>query len=113
MKKIIPIFTILFFSSLSFATKDAREALIQKKFRSTRKEMKKCLEYLGRQVFPTFMVKFAIKDGKAKDIVFPDSELKETEVSCLSAVIKKIDFEGVASVQVQQTVIFRSQSGSD
>lgn len=114
MKSKLPLLIILMFSTLIFANdKEARGALIQKKFQSSRKDLKKCLEYEGRQVFPTFMVKFAIKEGKAQDISFPGSELKENEVSCMEGVLKKLDFTGVASAQVQQNINFRAQSGSD
>lgn len=110
----LQIFTILFFSTLCFANdKEARGALIQKKFGSTRKEMKKCLDAPGRQLYPNFSVKLAIKEEKAQDISFPDSELKTDEVTCLEGVIKKIKFEGIDSAQVQQTINIRSKSGSE
>ncbi|HXH73415.1 MAG TPA: hypothetical protein VNJ08_00515 [Bacteriovoracaceae bacterium] len=114
MKLPIHFVAILLFSTLCFANdKEARGVLIQKKFASTGKEMKKCLEAPNRQVFPSFSVKFAIKEENAKDISFPDSELKTNEVSCLESVIKKIKFEGIKSAQVQQNINFQSISGSE
>jgi hypothetical protein len=103
----------LFFASVgSFALdKQERGTLIQKRFVSARRDMRKCLEYEGRQIYPTFKIKLSIKEGKAQDVSFPGSEIKDTERPCLEAVLKKIDFSGIDSALVEQTINFRSQSG--
>lgn len=108
--KILLLLTTLSFPLSTFASD--KGVVIQKKITSARKGMKKCLEYEGRQTYPTFKVKFAVRGGSAKEISFPDSELKDAERACLEGLLQKIDFEGVDGAQVEQTVNFKSQAGS-
>lgn len=83
---------------------------IRQKLLSKTSEMRNCLNFNGRIKDPVIKLNFLIEGSLPKSITFIDSEMSETEETCMKFVVQKMRFPLSGDVEVRQSFRFYSKS---